>query len=73
MYTLEKKGLNVQVTSVMADFEVGIQTAIQTCLPGVEIRGCRFLFGQAVWRKAMRDFGKIHAKKRTGNKSDNSF
>ena len=42
----------------MADFEIGIQTAIQTCLPGVEIRGCRFHFGQAVWRKAMKDFGK---------------
>ena len=42
----------------MAYFEIGIQTAIQTCSSGVEIRAPHFHFGQAVWRKAMKDFGK---------------
>ena len=42
----------------MVYFEIGIMKAVQLCLPGVEICGCRFHLGQAVWRHAERQFGK---------------
>ena len=41
IHTMESKGLGFKLTSILSDFEVGIQQAIQECFPGVEIRGCR--------------------------------
>ena len=56
---MEKRGLHNNIKSIMSDFELGIQTSAQEAFPGVEIRGCRFHYGQAVWRHAERNFGKI--------------
>ena len=41
---------------VITDFEVGLQTAVQTELPATTISGCYFHFTQALWRK-IQDLG----------------
>ena len=39
-------GLQVEVKSVLTDFELGIQMAAQAAFPWVELRGCRFHFAK---------------------------
>ena len=46
-YAMNKRALQNNIKSIMSDFELGIQTAAQEAFPGVEIRGCRFHYGQA--------------------------
>ena len=58
-YAMEKRGLHIKIQSIMSDFEVGIQTAAQEAFPGVVLKGCKFHYGQAVWRHGEREFGKI--------------
>ena len=43
LHSLAQRGLHHRVSSVLSDFELGIQKAISECLPGVEIRGCRLV------------------------------
>ena len=57
-YAIKKGGLILRMTSIMSDFEVAIQTAAMEAFNGVEMRGCRFHYGQAVFRHAEREFGK---------------
>ena len=58
-YAMDKRSLHNNIKSIMSDFEVGIQTAALEAFPGVELRGCRFHYGQAVWRHGERQFGKV--------------
>ena len=39
-------GLQVEVKSVLTDFELGIQMAAQAAFPWVELRRCRFHFAK---------------------------
>ena len=57
-HSLSTIGLQHKVESILTDFEVGIMTAVHNSLPKVEIRGCRFHYGQAIWRHAEHEFGK---------------
>ena len=45
-HTIERSGLQLKVSSIMSDYEVGIQKAVQEVFPMAEIRGCRFHFAQ---------------------------
>ena len=45
-HAIEKLGLQIKVSSIMSDYEVGIQKALQEVFPMAEIRGCRFHFAQ---------------------------
>jgi transposase-like protein len=38
-------------TTIMIDFEASLALALRNVYPGVRIAGCRFHYGQAVYRK----------------------
>ena len=41
--------LNINI--IHLDFEKAAHTAVQNTFSGVTVKGCRFHFGQALWRK----------------------
>ncbi|XP_060853305.1 uncharacterized protein LOC132931205 [Rhopalosiphum padi] len=41
--------LNINI--IHLDFEIAAHTAVQSTFSGVTVKGCRFHFGQALWRK----------------------
>ncbi|XP_050066333.1 uncharacterized protein LOC126555451 [Aphis gossypii] len=41
--------LNINI--IHLDFEIAAHTAVQNTFSGVTVKGCRFHFGQALWRK----------------------
>ena len=45
-FTIEKKGRDINITSILSDFEIGIQQAASETFPGVHLKGCRFHFAQ---------------------------
>lgn len=50
----------VAPTTVIADFELGLQNALTSTWPNAEIRGCFFHLSQSIWRKAQ-SLGLSHA------------
>ena len=48
---IQAAGLNLRVECVVSDFEAALWSAVRRILPQVDIRGCAFHWGQAVWRK----------------------
>ena len=57
-FAIEKSNYQNNIKSIMSDFELAIQTAAKETFPEVELKGCKFHFGQAVWRHGEREFGK---------------
>ena len=59
-----KTGVNFFPTMVYADFQTAIHIKVKTVWPGLEVKACRFHFGQSWWRK-MQSLGlrKQHGKK----------
>lgn len=49
--TKEIVGDSFKLTEILIDFEASVWRAIPEIFPEVEIRGCVFHWGQAVWRK----------------------
>ena len=49
-------GLSLCVESIVSDFEAAVLNAVRRVLPQVDMRGCAFHWGQAVWRK-VQDLG----------------
>ena len=45
-YTIEKKGWDINLTSILSDYEIEIQQAASETFPGVHLKGCRFHFAQ---------------------------
>ena len=41
-YEMQKEGLEIEVKTILTDFELAIQMAAQSAFPWVELRGCRF-------------------------------
>ena len=45
-YEMQKEGLEIEVKTILTDFELAIQMAAQSAFPWVEQRGCRFHFAK---------------------------
>ena len=44
-------GQVLTIKIIHLDFEIAAHNAVQQIFTGVKIKGCRFHFGQALWRK----------------------
>jgi len=54
IYTVSEaanRRVNVFPATLYADFETAIYNAVTTVRPGLEVKVCRFHFGQSWWRK----------------------
>ena len=47
-------GLDLDVESVITDFELNIQKAVDDLLPNAKILGCFFHFKKAIWRRVQK-------------------
>ena len=47
-------GLKLDVESVITDFELNIQKAVDDLLPDAKILGCFFHFKKAIWRRVQK-------------------
>ena len=45
-YEMQKEGLEIEVKTILTDFELAIQMAAQSAFPWVELRGCRFHYAK---------------------------
>ena len=51
MQAFKEKVLDINPLHAMADFETAIKNALILVFPNIDVRGCRFHFGQAVMKK----------------------
>ena len=46
-------GLKISASYSMSDFELNIRSAIKEVFPGINLRGCHFHMGQALWNRVV--------------------
>jgi len=44
-------GQVLTIKIIHLDFEIAVHNAVKKIFSGVKVKGCRFHFGQALWRK----------------------
>ena len=50
---LSNMGLKISASYSMSDFELNIRSAIKEVFPGINLRGCHFHMGQALWNRVV--------------------